>query len=279
MVDVLRRLKLFREGSLDVLWKEVDIVSAKRRPRTRGHALSDAATHLSEADRRTIIGLVEEGALSKAAKHLLSKGLADIDDPYVVLKLRDLHPRGARVPDACDALPASLHVKFEDGDGALDWAKLSWEAVMSFPPGSSPGPNGLRPSHLKDCLLKVGVGSTLQASLAALVEKAVTGALHPSAASFLCASNLIPLKKKDSGIRPIAVGDTLRRLIGKCLLRSPPLKKEIEGLAPRQCGVGVRGAPELVSMSLQRYRPQISPQSRSHQGPVVIFMVTMVLFG
>jgi hypothetical protein len=34
----------------------------------------------------------------------------------------------------------------------------------------------------------------------------------------LCASSLIPLQKKDGGLRPIAVGDTIRRVVGKCLL-------------------------------------------------------------
>ena len=164
------------------------------------------------------------------------------------------------MPEACDELPSRLNLKFEDGDRPLDWAKLVWHAIMSFPPGSAPGPSGLRPSHLKDCLLKVGVGSTLQSSLAALVEKGATGHLHHAAAPFLCASNLIPLKKKDSGIRPIAVGDTLRRVIGKCLLRTSSLKKEVEALAPRQCGVGVRNAAELVGMSLQRMVDQCDAQ-------------------
>jgi len=39
----------------------------------------------------------------------------------------------------------------------------------------------------------------------------------PRAAPYLCAARLIPLKKKDGGVRPIAVGDTLRRLKAKWL--------------------------------------------------------------
>ena len=68
----------------------------------------------------------------------------------------------------------------------------------------------------------------------------------------LCTSNLIPLKKKDGGIRPIAVGDTLRRLIGKVLLAHPDVKAEISTLQPRQCGVGVPYAAELIGMGTQR---------------------------
>ena len=83
MVDVERRLKLFLAGSLEALWKEMDVSTTKRRPKTRGQALAEDSKQLTETDKRTIVGLVEEGALSKAAKHLVSRGLADSDDPDI----------------------------------------------------------------------------------------------------------------------------------------------------------------------------------------------------
>ncbi len=54
----------------------------------------------------------------------------------------------------------------------------------------------------------------------------------------LCASSLIPLSKKDGGVRPIAVGETLRGIVGKCLLLLDAVKEEVACLQPRQCGVG-----------------------------------------
>ena len=69
----------------------------------------------------------------------------------------------------------------------------------------------------------------------------------------LCASTLIPLQKKDGGVRPIAVGDTIRRVVGKCLLRTEAVVGEMACLKPRQCGVGVQNATEMVGMGLQRY--------------------------
>ena len=53
-------------------------------------------------------------------------------------------------------------------------------------------------------------------------------------------------------MRPIAVGDTLRRLAGKVLLRLSPVKDEVERLQPRQCGVGTPFATELIGMGFQR---------------------------
>ena len=54
-------------------------------------------------------------------------------------------------------------------------------------------------------------------------------------------------------MRPIAVGDTLRRVVGKCLLRLDQMKEQVRTLQPRQCGVAVRGATEMVGMGLQRF--------------------------
>jgi len=83
-------------------------------------------------------------------------------------------------------------------------------------------------------------------------DLAITHAFPPGVREVLCASSLIPLSKKDGGVRPIAVGETLRRIVGKCLLRLDAVKEEVAHLQPRQCGVGVRNAAELVGMGLQR---------------------------
>jgi hypothetical protein len=78
------------------------------------------------------------------------------------------------------------------------------------------------------------------------------GGLHAAIQQPLCAANLIPLSKKDGGIRPIAVGDVLRRVAGKVLLGMPDTKRELECLKPRQFGVGVPFAAEMVGMGIQR---------------------------
>ena len=49
------------------------------------------------------------------------------------------------------------------------------------------------------------------------------------------------------------MGDTIRRVVGKVLLRTGRAKSEIGTLAPRQCGVGVPGASEHVGMAIQAY--------------------------
>ena len=99
-------------------------------------------------------------------------------------------------------------------------ARLIQEAIASFPPGSAPGPSGFRPCHLRDCMSKPGQASSLLLALVTLVTGALEGKFPLQLAPIWCASNLILLAQKDGGVRPIAVGDTFRRLVGKVLLKA-----------------------------------------------------------
>ena len=86
-------------------------------------------------------------------------------------------------------------------------------AVQSFPNGSAGEIDGLRPQHLKD-MLNQPIGPA-RSSLAEALAKLMTLMIHGKAPEGMCdilyGTSLTALKKKDSGIRPIAVGNTLRR--------------------------------------------------------------------
>ena len=60
-----------------------------------------------------------------------------------------------------------------------------------------------------------------------------------------------PSQKDGWGVRPVAVGETLRRIVGKALLASSRTKQQIESLQPLQVGVGLRNATEAVAMGVQ----------------------------
>jgi len=144
-------------------------------------------------------------------------------------------------------------------DVTPSWASdplLAMEAVVqSFPMRGAAGPSGLRPQHLLDCL-----NSADSAAKAGLLEALLTvvttesaGRLHPRAAPLLCAARLLPLKKRDGGVRPIAVGDTLRRLVAKRLLATSQGRSATAALAPLQTAFA-KGSPcELVAMGVQAH--------------------------
>ena len=92
---------------------------------------------------------------------------------------------------------------------------------------------------------------SLVQALAAPCKRWVHGGLPERHAKYWCGANLTPLCKLDGGVRPVAVGETLRRLVGKALLATGVSKGQVATLSPTQVGVGVRSAAESVAMGLQ----------------------------
>ena len=69
--------------------------------------------------------------------------------------------------------------------------------------------------------------------------------VHPSTPELIQALVDIPLRNKDNGVRPIAVGDLLRRL--SCKLALTLVKDDIHpALVPHQLGVGVPNGTEAI---------------------------------
>ena len=120
------------------------------------------------------------------------------------LRLLELkHPPAPpdRIP-CIDTRPVPISVTEED----------VLQAIRSFPPGSSGGPDGFRPQHLVDIVKCVISGPELLAATATLVNTLLSGSCHPMAAELLFGDRLIALNKKSGGIRPIAVGFVLRKM-------------------------------------------------------------------
>ena len=65
----------------------------------------------------------------------------------------------------------------------------------------------------------------------------------------LFGASLIALEKKDSGVRPIAVGITLRRPVAKCAGYSI-MQDMAELLRPKQLGFGISRGAEAPVMPL-----------------------------
>ena len=114
------------------------------------------------------------------------------------------------------------------------------KAVRKFRRGSAPGPSGLWPEHLK-ITLQAAPGRRERAlqTLTRLVTVMAGGGGPVEVAPFLSGARLHAALKKDGGLRPIAVGNLIRRLVGKCC--TARLQERAAAiLAPHQMGVGVR---------------------------------------
>ena len=63
---------------------------------------------------------------------------------------------------------------------------------------------------------------------------------------------LLAMVKKDGGVRPIAVGYTLKRMTAKCANRHV-IERRSKVLQPKQVGVGVAGGAEAAVHAMRRY--------------------------
>ena len=120
------------------------------------------------------------------------------------------------------------------------------KSVRKFGRGKAPGPSGMRPEHMK--IIHQGAQNRRDRALAGLtrlVNAMVKGEVPETVAPYLSGARLHAGLKKDGGIRPIAVGNLLRRVVGRCVARSLA-DRAAKHLFPLQTGVGVRGGCEAI---------------------------------
>ena len=234
----LDRLKRWNDGERASLWDTR--TAASHRP---GRVLSD------EQKRDFATSLAREGFDRKACAALLSQGLCD-PSPSTVAALHSLHPIAA-VPTspALEGLPLAPALAV---DGVA-------RALRHFPAETAPGPTGLRVQHVLDA---IGDGSGVLDHLTAVVNLLAQGRGCLSIAPLLGGAGLVALPKPAGGLRPIAVGELLRRPTGKCLMQM--VRDEARDYFwPAQAGVGFPRGAEAAVHALRAWvgRHAASPDS------------------
>ena len=113
-------------------------------------------------------------------------------------------------------------------------------AIRSFPNGSAGGPDRLLPQHLKDLVQDDQDESLLLSALTEFCILVLQGDIPLEVRPVFFGASLVALRKESGGVRPIAVGCTLRRLCAKVASRM--VRDEMADLlSPRQLGFGVPG--------------------------------------
>ena len=135
------------------------------------------------------------------------------------------------------------------------------KAILSFPQGSSGGPDNLRPQLLKDMFSTESQEpghSRFLSSLAASSSLVLEGRTPDSVKPFCFGARLIALHKKGGRIRPIAVGCSLHRLVAKNAC-SQVANDMADLLSPRQIGFGVKGGIEAAVHAAQLFLDRMPP--------------------
>ena len=93
------------------------------------------------------------------------------------------------------------------------------KAINCFLSGSSGGPSLLVLQLYKDLIAKSNgpIGNEFLQKLTSVLNIVFEGKIPVALRPFFFGAKLIGLQKKDGGVRPIAVGNTLRRICSKCV--------------------------------------------------------------
>lgn len=219
----LDRLQRWQAGERQSLWDTRSQPSGSRRQPPSGRERQELA-----------ISLAREGYDRKACAALLSTGLCPTT-PATVQALQALHPvRPPPSSPATHALPIAPEVTVD----------VVAKALQSFPADRAPGPSGLRVQHLREAA-SAGESDALLEHLASLIGLLVQGQACPAAAAAFAGASLIALPKPRGGLRPIAIGETLRRLTAKCLM-AEVRQQARDHLWPAQVGVAVPSGAEVA---------------------------------
>jgi hypothetical protein len=119
---------------------------------------------------------------------------------------------------------------------------------------------GPLPQHFKDFTgPSAGEGGVLLLkALVGIITLILEGRTPKSIYPLLFGATLIPLRKKSGGIRPIAIGCTIRRLASKCAVLHA-LNSVPHLLAPHQLGFGVQGGTEAAVHACRVYFNHLPP--------------------
>ena len=174
------------------------------------------------------------GELGRGMQALLSRGLAAGTPSDLVAKLRGLF-RWEQTPSI--------------GEGPLDTGvtplrleeKAFSEALRSGGRRSAPGPVGWRYEHLRTVLQLPGGTRSLMRVAQLLVDGQVPGPI----VRHLGGASLTPLAKPNGGVRPLAVGEAVRRLTARAVCMQSK-ESFAQDLQPHQFAVGLKGGCELV---------------------------------
>ena len=222
------RFDRWNAGECATLWSEA--VSLKQSKRQRTNSIEEISVRAKT--------LFLQGQYGRAAKVLASEGLAP-DNKATFKALEKLHPK-VPLPDV--SLPddtASNAFQFSEN--------VVYEQLKTFSKHTAAGPSKMFPEHLQhavDCTAPDRSEFALKA-ITKFVNIGSNSHFPVFISKALCCASLKALSKKKSGVRPIAVGELLRRLIAKCLA-SEAKSEAIELFDSLQLGAGISGGAEVL---------------------------------
>lgn len=218
--------------------------SLHRRPRRRN-------TNGNNLNVSRAMKLASDGQYSRAMRAISNSPMADINSGDVLQKLKDLHPTPTEPirQISRNQLPPTPEITEAE----------VLRAARSMNPASAPGPDCFSPRLIRLLAftsISPQAGVTGLGALTNLVRRLAKGNLPHKTLPLFAAATLLPIKPRPHKIRPIAIGQALRRLTTKVLL-GPALADTRDYFAPCQLANGVSAGADAivhdVRMKIKRY--------------------------
>jgi hypothetical protein len=235
------RFQLFRERNFAILIQ--DLLRDSEDFISRGDEL-DVKPNPSKYSR--IKWLAAEGSPSKALSTLNSSQVAQINERSFTL-MKEKHP----VSDEKDIWDDN-NITDENENSECFPSPICLNALKSFDRTTAAGPSGIRVAYVLDCILiEPGDKSKLLDLFSKVLTILANGTAPQSISSFVSGARLVALEKPKlhndgfPDLRPIAIGELLRRWVGKILISLH--KTEItKYFHPFQLGVGTKCGSEII---------------------------------
>ena len=251
---VLRyRLERFAAGDYGRLLEEAQAAEDARRAaleaaqseRSRGRSSSpSAAARLASAQARCL-QQYQAGAQSRAMDALQRTDTTAPATEATAEEMRGMFPPAEEEDEELSAQLAS----FVPARRILISHEALLGALCGMARKSAGGLSGMTTDCMLDPLLDSGV---LRGALLPVLQLLADGALPAAAVPLLADCRLIGLLKATGKLRPIAMGEWLRRLTSRLLLRAhlEPVRAYLE---PVQLGVGTPGGVETAARAAQAF--------------------------
>ena len=200
-------------------WNRGEIGSLLREGRAIQRRLINSHRQSKPESARVFANLVMSGQINSALRYLSKEnrgGVLPLTDD-VMKQLREKHPEaqeaqlGTLVFGPTEQVPDSIFQQIKK--------EMVREAALKTKGSGGPSgvdSNGFR--RMMACKSFRKSGTNLCSAIATMTRKLCTEYVDPRSIEAILANRLIPLDKGEGKVRPIGVGEVIRRIMGKCVM-------------------------------------------------------------
>ena len=242
---------LAKLGQRMLLWKEGKVDDLMRENRCIQRKLQQTRKHNSEDTARIFAKLMFQGKVNAALKFLSEEndhGIHELNNE-VIETLKEKHPKPAKIHEDI-LLQGPIDIVTPAYFDSIDESMIKNAARLTK---GAAGPSNLDAEQYKLMLVSNKFrkeGKELRTQIAILAKNIATKIVNPDELEAYTSCRLIPLDK-NPGVRPIGIGEIIRRITGKTI--AWVLKDDIqESAGPLQVSTGIKGGAEAAIHAMKQ---------------------------